>query len=306
MSTRGVVAVGTMAKWRGIYNHSDSYPTELGKMLYEHLSNEIIKEGKTLAEVGEAILKFDDWRNYLKGGVCEYCGKIASEPDSINGGIYGMAKPGIYADPECKHHHHEPLGKTYYYTQRDISKKPGWFEPEWVYILDSAADAIHVLDLRRGPEPTQHIGDITFTGVPDFRVLECGAGFERCRHYAWAHFPEIDREGPQSRLGTTEYLGLEPLENRNYACAYLIQGKRYIPTGSGVNGAYAHSLPSLREEIRNPDPAAWYECVKTGKGKSRYFPVARLLGKGQEEPYPGVTWVFPPTKVNPQETTKSL
>lgn len=306
MSTRGIVAVGTLTKWRGIYNHSDSYPTGLGKNLYEHLTEQMVKQNKTLAEVGEGILKFDDWRNYLKGGICEYCGQIASEPDSISGGIYGMAKPGVYLDPKRKHHQHDPVGNICYYTQRDIPKKAGFCELEWVYILDPAENVIHVLDLRRGPKPARHIGDMTFTAVPNFRVLECGAGFERCCHYAWAHFPEIERDGRQSRLGTKVYLGLEPLKDRNYACAYLIRGKRYIPTGSGVNGAFAHSLPSLQEEIKNPDSTAWYETVKTGKGKGRYFPVARLLGNGQEEPYPGVTWVFPPTKANPLETTKSL
>lgn len=79
MSIRGAVAVGTLANWRGVYCHSDSYRTWLGKRLYEHLQAEL-SSGKMLAEVGEDILHFDDWRNYLKSRVCEYCGQMRSQP----------------------------------------------------------------------------------------------------------------------------------------------------------------------------------------------------------------------------------
>lgn len=34
MSTRGCVAVGTTKVWRGVYNHSDSYPGSLGAEVY--------------------------------------------------------------------------------------------------------------------------------------------------------------------------------------------------------------------------------------------------------------------------------
>jgi hypothetical protein len=81
------VAVGTPKKWEGLYNHFDSYPSGLGAELYEHLTRQIVVERKTLAEVCDNILKFDDWRNYLKGGVCEYCGKITGQAHTISGAI---------------------------------------------------------------------------------------------------------------------------------------------------------------------------------------------------------------------------
>jgi hypothetical protein len=31
------VAIGTEAEWRGVYNHSDSYPTELGRAVWEFI-----------------------------------------------------------------------------------------------------------------------------------------------------------------------------------------------------------------------------------------------------------------------------
>jgi hypothetical protein len=302
MSTRGVVAVGTLKRWKGIYNHCDSYPTYLGKNLYEHLTEQTVKQGKTLAEIGAAILTFDDWSNYINGGLCEYCGKITSEAHSIGGEIFGVAKPGVYPDPECKHHLHDPLDEAEYYSQRDM-KKCTWLE--WIYIINAAASVIHVLDLRRGPEPSRHVGDMTFTATPDFKVLECGATFERCCHMAWYHFPEIESDSRQSRLGTAEYLGLKPLEDRHYACAYIINGKRYVPTGSGVNGSYALRLniegPN-HSRIDHPDPTAWYESVEGPDGRTAYRPVSHFTTDHREEPYIGVTWVFPPTKVNPNET----
>jgi len=300
MSTRGIVAVGTLARWQGIYNHYDSYPTGLGKDLYEHLAEQMTRGQKTLTEIGAAILAFDDWRNYLAGGVCPYCGQIASQAHDISISLDLRPKPGEYPDPDCQQHHHEPLSETYIYTRRDM-KDSGL---EWAYILDPKENCVHVLDLHRGPEPERHVGNMTFHAVPDFPVLECGAHFERCCHYAWAHFPAIERDGPQSRLNTKQYLGLEPLTELDSVCAFLIGGKRYARAGGGVNGRYVRTMPSLAREIPHPDPNAWYESVKLGNGKTKYLPAALFAAEGRI-PYPGVTWVFPPTQVNPQETVRS-
>ncbi len=47
MSTRGSVAIGTPKNWRGVYNHWDSYPTGLGRSIWQHLQ-ETLTNGKTL------------------------------------------------------------------------------------------------------------------------------------------------------------------------------------------------------------------------------------------------------------------
>ena len=302
MSTRGIVAVGTLGRWKGVYNHSDSYPKCLGKDLYEHLTEQIIKGGKNLAEIGAAILMFDDWRNYISRGVCQYCGKIASQAHNINMAIYGEQKPGVYRDPECKQHCHEPLEKICHYTRKDVGKGS---DIEWAYIINPKANRIHVLDLYKCPDPSRHVGDMTFDAVPDFEVLECGTDFERCGHMAWAHVPEVESNGPQHNLNTKQYLGLEPLEDLHTAFAVIVDGRRYTRTGSGVNGAYAHNFAELRRQIPNLDPEAWYESVKAGNGRTKYLPAARLVRGSDQIPYPGVTWVFPPTKVNPAETLRS-
>jgi len=84
LSTRGCVAIKTETGWRGVYNHSDSYPSGLGKELWEHLKE------NDLNKFAEELLRYDDWRNYLAGGVCPYCGRRGlSQPHSITGGISG-------------------------------------------------------------------------------------------------------------------------------------------------------------------------------------------------------------------------
>lgn len=85
MSTRGVVAVLNEdgKGWKGIYNHSDSYPTGLGADVWEQLQ----KHG--VEAVSADLLKFAEWDDYLEGGVCPYCGKKAGAPHTFTMGIYG-------------------------------------------------------------------------------------------------------------------------------------------------------------------------------------------------------------------------
>jgi hypothetical protein len=293
MSTRGSIAAGTLRHWRGVYNHFDSFPTGLGKDLYEHVTRRML-EGKTLAEIGSDILCFDDWRNYLKGGICEYCGKMTGQAHSISGAILGKP-PGKYPDPKAKHHSHQSLENVaqIQFTPQDLEDS----DLEWVYILDPAAQCIHVLSLR---ERRKHVGDLRFDAVPDFDKIECGDELERCHHYAWHHFPEIDQQGPQSRLGTQHYLGWKPLRRLDDACAFEHRGKRYRRTGSGVHGAYARRCGIA---VDSPDIQAWYESVIGEHGATFYLAVGRI-GKREHTPYSGVTWIFPPTKANPVETRR--
>ena len=49
-NTKGGIAVGTESKWSGLYNHSDSYPTSLGRNLWDTISekglNTVVNEIK--------------------------------------------------------------------------------------------------------------------------------------------------------------------------------------------------------------------------------------------------------------------
>lgn len=62
MSTRGCVAVGVPRKWEGIYNHCDSYPSGLGKDLWD-----ILRHQKDLKGFAERLLKCGSWPGFLAG-----------------------------------------------------------------------------------------------------------------------------------------------------------------------------------------------------------------------------------------------
>jgi hypothetical protein len=168
MATRGCVAVGTPDKWRGVYNHWDSYPTGLGISLAYHIKKEI-GQGKTFKQICEDILNYDDWRNYLNGGVCPYCGRKASQPHSISIILWvpkeierilrtddknlepheieiknNLHKTG-HPDPEIRYHKHEIMGterlKKLQITSEDVNP----LEIEWVYVLDPDKERMYVL-----------------------------------------------------------------------------------------------------------------------------------------------------------------
>lgn len=84
MSTNGAVAIKNGNGWLGVYNHWDSYPTGLGKELWDYLH----QEGIDLQQFRQNLLRYDDWRNFRNGGICPYCGKVdKGQPHSIGGNI---------------------------------------------------------------------------------------------------------------------------------------------------------------------------------------------------------------------------
>lgn len=126
MGTRGCVAIGTLKEWKGVYNHYDSYPRELGKNLWNHLNE------KKVDFVVENLLKYDEWEHYLKEGKCSYCKKVtACAPHSI--------RMGIVYDSECEDHQHEDTVE--YYTHKNVD--PSYIE--WIYIIDKENSKLHIL-----------------------------------------------------------------------------------------------------------------------------------------------------------------
>ena len=181
MSTRGSVAIGTPKNWRGVYNHWDSYPTRLGKELWNHLQT-VLKNGTTLEGFARDLLAYDDWRSYLNQGTCEYCGKRTTQPHSISGVIFmrdekfktkeemrrhyrslpawkerkadieaairqewkireNIQRTG-YPDPEAKHHEHDTRPVE---EQHITSDAPDPLFIEWVYVIDPETRTLHVL-----------------------------------------------------------------------------------------------------------------------------------------------------------------
>ncbi len=131
MGTRGCVAVGNPQKWVGLYNHWDSYPTALGA--------DVWAEWKKNPNLPKDLLNFDDWRSYLNGGICEYCGKKAGQPHSILLNEFTQV-PG--QDPDALYHKHNSGNPTEHHLDQD-NADPLFIE--WVYILDVENQAIHIL-----------------------------------------------------------------------------------------------------------------------------------------------------------------
>ena len=217
MSTRGCVAIARGDGWQGVYNHSDSYPIGLGKKLWGHL------QGKDLKQFAKELLSYGDWREYLNGGVCEYCGKKAGQPHSISGVIF-MGEPFSpeiqrnldrtgYRDPKAKYHEHGE-GETDQMT--DQTADPLFIE--WVYVLDPGSGLVTVFGNGTAAElmPGQHgtwsnpmgmqeldgtvkqfgghywvhvlVSQFSVHGPePDWERIECGEQLERCGHTAGYH-----------------------------------------------------------------------------------------------------------------------
>lgn len=297
MSTRGVVAVGKIQKWRGVYNHFDSMPPGLGKELWQHLHQQILAEGKTLAEIASNILLFDDWRAYLGGGVCEYCGKINGQPHTIQSDIYMRAHHGEeFPDPGSRGHKHNSMDAA---AEQITSENSDPVFMEWVYVIEPAANTVHVLASEKGAgDKWVHVcvASLRIDGLPPhWDEIECGAQYERCHHYAWRHFSAVSQD---SRLGTREYLGIDPIRGYEVSCAILVRGKRYLRGGVGMCGDFA----ARHHGIQNAKPNQWFEELVAPDGTRIMHPIAVRLKNGKSKPAPGVQWVYPPTLVNEQET----
>lgn len=87
MGTRGAVGVGNEREFVCLYNHFDSYPVGLGRDVWDEYQNRKM-EGTTLAQFCEELLRYDDWRAFLREGICQYCGKKDTQPHSIGGVVF--------------------------------------------------------------------------------------------------------------------------------------------------------------------------------------------------------------------------
>jgi hypothetical protein len=185
----------------GVYNHHDSYPTGLGREVFEK-AREL-----GVANLIAALQALGDWRQLASGSVCQYCGKTAGQPHSISGVIAGAANyagyggrdqfvalrkrqakgnPALwqsyekeialiaqieadrektgYPDPAARHHQHGEGAAEQFNPFLD----PLFME--WVYVLDPARNLIEVWASAEH-EPRKLRG---FTGSG--RSVACGSG----------------------------------------------------------------------------------------------------------------------------------
>jgi hypothetical protein len=139
MSTRGCVAVKTgedkkkdsfgydkviKVHWKGIYNHSDSYPTWLGAEVYKQFAGKSADELKVMCA---ELLRHSDWDSYLSNDFCEYCGKQVGQPHSFNGAVYGVLTK-YHPEPEYKCRddvvaHYYQMRKEQNYSEEEINQE---------------------------------------------------------------------------------------------------------------------------------------------------------------------------------------
>lgn len=288
MSTRGVIARATgESTFAGRYHHWDSYPTGLG--------SELIRLFLQLGDLSKMLAVLID--QHPAGWSTIVHKDFRHKPG------YG----GSEKRPQCYCHgerHDEEWGVT---EKDDVGA-------EWAYVFEDTEDkkSMHVLRMmarRDGQEiPVvgmfgvgwkdqywQDVAEIDLTkrenlAKIDWTRIECGENYERCHHYAWVHgfAPKT------SNLSTQTWLGKRALEFHD-AIAFVIDGKRFKATGCGGNSNYFNS------NGKKFPGNTWIATVQAGNGKRLDLPVAMITPEGYR-PFPGVIWVYPPTKDNPNET----
>lgn len=279
MSTRSVIARPTATGWHGNYVHFDGVPySRLPKLAagYRHFRGNVDAMATYLIDqhpAGWASLGHE-WQ--LKAGYVEY----ANMPKGDDG--YADESTPDYRRNKCLcHGDSDNAGSGHHATGDDLGGI------EYVYVLHDS----HVEVLRWGTEPTgrfswDRIATIATMDDPskadDVTAAGCGANFEFCSHYAWAHFDEVDRA---SRLSTGQWLGNDPI-GIDEATAVIIDGVRW---NLGFSGRMRH------------DGVWTSSATRADTGEKRDLPV-RKHGRDGWEPLPNVTYILPATAHQPEQT----
>jgi len=280
MGTRGVIArVGkNEGEFSGVYHHWDSMPTSLGRTLVELHRNFFKRDLARMLQV--LIDQHNAWSTIV--------GKdFRLKPGYSNN--YKRLNPACF----CHGTRHEDNPRITHEHMNDT-------DVEWVYAFDEEKNRLYIRDIRH----KEDAGIVELADHPlnekQWYEIECGEDFHRCSHYAWAH----DLAPKSCNLSTQTWLGRKPFEFHD-AVAFIISGKRYASTGCGGSSEY-YSTPIARQHgfAKNFPARTWVASVKAGNGRRIDFPVAKVTEDGYK-PLPGVLWIYPPTKDNPQETSVS-
>lgn len=221
MSTRAVIARQTSDGWQGVYQHSDGYPTGLGRELWRAV-NDFDSLERFLADVIDAhpggwshfarAVPRELWDDFAASGYsAEFFARHAVRECYCHSPHFAE-RDGSCA-PDSPHYRPDaPSGRITYDPAAD-----GAGDLEWAYCFGPGSLTVFqalASDVRRlgdgyqvasgdayqlRPHSWQAIGVFSLRGPePDWSVVECGRKFERCSHLAWAHLHGAERDQVRS------------------------------------------------------------------------------------------------------------
>lgn len=279
MSTRSFI--GTIApdgRFAGRYVYSDGYPTARGPVLTDILA----AHNFDLAHVLDVLTNQHYGWSYLDAGTTSMSEtRLAGRDVAVAG--FGLA----YTTHQGEAHPDDWIIGDLGGRGDDVT----WCE--WGYAFtgsDAETAALVIIGVEqdgdgecyhgRGRIPVRLLADLR---AEDWTKIECGDAYERCCHYAWAHFDVPDES---RRLGTRTWLGQVPLAPRD-AIGATVDDRRYLLTGGGHDGGF---YPAER----NHD---WYaDAVDSRSGETCSIAIYRRTPKrGLIREIPRVRLHYPPT-----------
>ncbi len=157
MSTRSLIGVGKPDNFRAQYCHWDGYPSGNGKTLWDNWTRTFAGDLQKLADF---ILSSQHGWSYIVD--CDFSLEprwMEKEEREKN-----LTRACWYDDRIPMDHR----GPKKYWNQNDVEY--GLFDPEWVYLMDIAANEINVYAVAS--KGLVFRGKMTVGKVPDFKAME--------------------------------------------------------------------------------------------------------------------------------------
>lgn len=269
MSTRSVIARQEGDTWQGRYVHNDGYPSakvpELLALVpalggYEKAVQFLIKDHFSWSSLGEST---EDCNAHDDAE--EDWWILADGNDCGTEWAYVLSPTGLTV-LQRTHEDGSPATGLWGF---DAAQNGAWL------IVDR---------IRWSAQPSED----------RITAMECGTNYERCKHYAWKHYPEA--EG--TRYGTAQWLGREEVRFSDANQIEFATGTRRMLTGSG--GTSTADRPMDWAELRhNPKrPRYWWASVRPPEDvdlrRTYDERIARITKAGYKLEH---ALVFPPTAV---------
>jgi hypothetical protein len=261
MSTNSVLAVPNGDAWRGRYCHWDGNPQSKVPTLRALIERDGIDQViKVLTEEHHA------W-SVLRASYGETDEEDRGEGyQDVKG--YGSA----YAD--------EDRNDDVWHTS-DVVDAP------WAYVIYPK-----VLSVLWGGEDKWHLVATLRHDLPvtdeDLIQIECGAQYERCPHYAWVHFPEVDRD---CHYSTLEWLAFDAKPALGNATHVILENGKRFEIGGGGGICFADGTSAWRGNPALGKRPIYWACYSPGGGE---IVVGRRTKAGLKLKYP---IVLPPNAV---------